>query len=165
MTTKILNKNFKGCPICQNKRVSAIVDELIISCEVRIEDLLINLETYNIYIDKDVMKEHWSHVFTMDEDDILMKVLTIDPDASNLESVKKTLAKIEIVENNMLMSGQEDNKVFLDLLKRKQEFLTLKSKLEGDLHEGLSIVVPEWITKVPMRSTDAEIVQPLLPKK
>ena len=92
----------------------------------------------------------------MDEDDALSAVLTIDPEATNLQSVKKTLAKIEIVENNMLISGQEDNKLFLDLLKRKQEFLTLKAKLEGEINENVSITIPEWIKKVPPKTIDVE---------
>ena len=156
MTQKIVNKKVKGCPICQNTYVSSIVDPLIFSCQVRLKDLVVNLETRDIYLDEDVLKEHWSHVFAMDEDDALSAVLTIDPEATNLQSVKKTLAKIEIVENNMLISGQEDNKLFLDLLKRKQEFLTLKAKLEGEINENVSITIPEWIKKVPPKTIDVE---------
>lgn len=167
MPPKITNMRRKGCAICQNSSVSSIVDPLIFSCQIRIRDLIVNLENRGIFVDEEVLREHVTHVFAVEEDDDFEDVLIINPDATNLEIVKKTLAKIEMIENSMLISGQEDNKAFLDLLKRKQEFLTLKAKLEGEIQDVVVTTVPKWITKIQEDEVQVIDVTPVeaLPEK
>lgn len=166
MVLRIVNTRHRGCPMCQNPRVSAIADPLIFSCECTVSDMMLNLEANCIYVDEDMLRDHITHVFAVDDetDDAILNLKT-DASGSNLELVIDSLNKIIIIENNLLISGKGDTKEFMDLLKKKQEYITLKSRLEGELTENTTIVIPEWIKKVPLKEQpyiDAEVKQTLI---
>ena len=164
---KILNKNCIGCPICQNPEISAVVDPLIFSCSSTRKEMLMNLENQGIYLDDDVFKDHMSHIFSIDEkeESNIMSLLHTPVGASNLDIVKRTLEQIESALTNMLLSGEQKSKEYNEMIKRKQEWLVLKAKLEGELNEGITVTLPDWIVKKQQNITmDAEIVQNLLPE-
>lgn len=166
MVLRVVNQRIRGCPMCQNPRVSAVADPLIFSCECTVSDMMLNLEANCIYVDEDMLRDHITHVFAVDDetDDAILNLKT-DASGTNLELVIDSLNKIIIIENNLLISGKGDTKEFMDLLKKKQEYISLKAKLEGELTENTTIVIPEWIKKVPLKEQsyiDAEVKQTLI---
>lgn len=167
MTLRIVNQKIRGCPMCQNPRVSSVADPMIFSCESTVSDMLLNLEANGIYVDENMLRDHITHVFAVDDesDDAILNLKT-DASGSNLDIVIDSLNKIIIIENNLLISGKGDTKEFMDLLKKKQEYITLKAKLEGELTENTTIMIPDWIQKVKSepRVIDAEVIQKSLSK-
>ena len=151
MVLRIVNQKNRGCPMCQNPRVSAIADPLIFSCECTVSDMMLNLEANGIYVDENMLRDHITHVFAVDDetDDAILNLKT-DASGSNLELVIDSLNKIIIIENNLLISGKGNERVY-GLIKEKQEYIALKHKLEGELQEGVTINVPEWIKRVPLK--------------
>lgn len=158
MSLKIVNSHQKGCSLCQNPRVSAIVDPLIFECGITFKELLMNLENRDICVEPDMLRDHYGHVFAVDEDEEDYSVtLKTDPNMSTIDIVKDSLKKILILEKNSILEGKTDTKEFISLLKEKRDTLTLIARLEGELVDTTTInIIPEWIKKVPV--IDAEVI-------
>lgn len=158
MTLKVTNMKVKGCPLCQNPRVSGIVDPLIFECEITFKELIVNLENQNICVESDMLRDHYGHVFAVNENEEDYSVtLKTDPNMSTIDIAKDSLKKILILEKNAILEGKTDTKEFIGLLKEKRDTLTLIARLEGELNENISITIPEWITRV--KTMDAEIIE------
>jgi len=159
---KVMNRNFIGCPICQNPDISKIVDPLIFSCSSTRNEMIANLENQGIFIDDDVFRDHVTHIFSIDEDEEnnLIELLKTPKNATNLDIVERTLNQIESAITSMILSGESKTKEYNEMIRRKQEWLSLRAKLQGEMVDKVEMSIPEWIRKVPV--IDAEIVQPQL---
>lgn len=164
MALRVVNKNVRGCIICQNPRVYKIVDPMIFGCEMTIKDIITNLSNQDIIIEEDMLRDHISHIFTVDDDADDGFLEDDIGDMTNLKVVEDAIRKIIIIENDFVRSGDEKTKEFMALQKEKREYLSLKAKLEGELPDEVNIrVLPEWIKRVPI--TDECVTQEYLPDK
>ncbi len=153
----IKNKNIKGCIICQNPKIAAIVDPAIFNAECDFKTLKERLASDGFYVEIGVISNHAKHVFYDDNQEIIpapvdisLEMVSIE-NLTNIDIVKEGIANLMRAEKKMLAEGKEGTKGYLEVIAEKRRLIELKAKLEGELQENdgdKTIIIPSYIQKL-----------------
>lgn len=148
----VMNKNIKGCFICQNPRIHSIVDPMLYEAKNDLKTIKMVIENnYQIFVELSDLREHRAHIFCEDANintDIENEINNIKK-VSNIDIINEELAKIRVLEQRIIDSGEENSIPHDKLRKEKRELLAMKAKIEGELKETLDVhVLPDWIKKI-----------------
>lgn len=145
----ITNKNIRGCIICQNKKISKIVDPILFNAEMSHKDIRTKLdEQHGIMVELSEVKAHARHIFDSDDDykSKEKNELTRVNSVTTLDLVKEEIARVNLQIESSICEGKDGTLEFLKLEKTKIELLNIKAKLEGEINDN-TIVVPEWLKR------------------
>lgn len=148
----VMNKNVKGCFICQNPRIHTIVDPMLFEAKNDLKTIKLMIENdYQIFVELNDLREHRGHIFCEDVNintDIENEINNIKK-VSNIDIINEELAKLRVLENRIIDSGNENSVMHDKLRKEKRELLTMKAKIEGEIKEVVDVnVLPSWIKKI-----------------
>ncbi len=140
---KIKNKKRKTCIICQNPNLSKIVDPILFKAEMPLDSLITKLENQGIYLTKEILKKHMTHIYYEDEREYEPIKLT------NLELVEIELGRIEKQIEYLVKNGDEGGIQYLNLIREKQKLIELRAKIEGEINQTVNVNIPGWIEEIP----------------
>lgn len=145
---RIKNMNVKGCVICQNPRLSEIIDPILFEAETNVKDLKDILEDQHfIYLDTSQIATHVKHIFYEEKDSTneVEKLVEKVKQSKNPDMIAEAIAYIQFKKYKLIEYGRDDSRDFNNLQKLESELLNLKAKVDGDLVEKVEVSVPEWI--------------------
>ena len=144
----VSNKNVKGCVFCQNPDLSAVVDPILFTASIPINELKSKLEVDGIFVDVADLKLHREHIFfeydESAETDLDSEIQKIK-DSENIDVITEELAKINLLERRMILEGKENTPTHAKLLREKRELLLLKARLDGEIVDKVEHIVPAWV--------------------
>jgi len=148
----VSNKNVKGCVFCQNPDLSTVVDPILFTASIPINELKSKLEADGIFVDVADLKLHREHIFfeydESAETDLDSEIQKIK-DSENVDVIIEELAKINLLERRMITEGKENTPTHTKLLREKRELLLLKARLDGEIVDKVEHIVPDWVQYIP----------------
>lgn len=148
----VSNKNVKGCVFCQNPDLSAVVDPILFTASIPINELKSKLEADGIFVEVADLKLHREHIFfeydESAETDLDSEIQKIK-DSENIDVITEELAKINLLERRMIAEGKENTPTHTKLLREKRELLLLKARLDGEIVDKVEHIVPDWVQYIP----------------
>lgn len=144
------NKNIRGCIICQNQEISAIVDPILFNAEMSHKDLKERLQNLHGWaIELTEIKAHARHIFYEPDDKPDKVKLALDHviGKKTIDLVNEELAATIDDINIMRSEGKESTLEFSKLQKTKLELLNIKAKIEGDINDG-TVIIPTWLERI-----------------
>ncbi len=104
----VSNKNVKGCVFCQNPDLSAVVDPILFTASIPINELKSKLEADGIFVDVADLKLHREHIFfeydESAETDLDSEIQKIK-DSENVDVIIEELAKINLLKGRRRVQG------------------------------------------------------------
>jgi len=148
--SKIKNMGVKGCIICQNPRLSKIIDPILFEAETDIKGLKDQLEDeYFIFLDIKQLSAHMKHIFYEEDDSTeeIEKLVNKLKQTKNKDAIAEAIAHVQYKKHKMVKTGRDESKGFYNLQRLESELLSLKAKVDGDLVEKVEVTMPEWVKK------------------
>jgi len=143
----ICNKGIRGCVICQNKKISDIVDPIVFGAEMKMADLKEKLENqYGLMCELTELKAHARHVFFIDSDSIdkVSEKKKYVIESKTIDIINDELAELTTAMEGYRRNGQDNTLEFSKMQKTMIELLNMRAKIEGEISDGV-IVVPPWL--------------------
>ena len=148
-TSKIKNKNIKGCLICQNAQLSKEVDPILFTAGMPLKTLKEKLENEHfIFLDISDMRNHMRHLF-YDKDETVKEIDEVSAMTSvtNVDMTRNLIAKVTKHIKLLEDEGKGNTMEHQKLIKQYMELIELKSKLEGDLKITDVVTLPDWVRR------------------
>ena len=156
------NNQRSGCLICVNEDLANVVNPLLISAEYSMETILEKLENdYGIYLTIGMLEKHAEHIIKdFDIESGIDDKVNVLKDISNLETINREIARLEVIEEELRQDQKVDTPAFSNILKAKQKYIEMRMRIEGEDKTVHEHTLPHWIGLI--GESEMKIVEPEL---
>lgn len=140
-----------GCIICQNPEIGEVVNEKLINAEMTPEDLVEHLsDKYGIFLTERDIENHKTHIFTIKEDEVDRDIVTQTiaegvKNTKNVDIINREISKLEYIERKMIEKNDDSSINFQNIVKIKQKYIEMRTRVEGEDSIKVKHEIPEWI--------------------